>query len=253
MINRGLYKGWFTQENMLKWQCPTCNSSSLHVIQDKFIQQHNSATEINYNEDWFDAPEMIVYTFTALLSCTNPTCKEVVACSGTGSVETEHYHRYDGEYDRRYIDYFKPYFFYPSLQIFLIPEDTPKDVKEAIQSSFSIVFSNKLAAANQIRVALECLLTHLGVKRFTNSRGKRHRLKLHDRILHLSPKFQHIKDLCLAIKWLGNSGSHCGDEMTFDNVFDGYDMLSFLLDEVYANRKAHAEKLAKKINAKKGV
>ncbi len=57
----------------------------------------------------------------------------------------------------------------------------------------------------------------------------------------------------MAIKWLGNAGSHCGDKMTFDDVFDGYDMLSFILDELYDNKHEHVKKLAKKINKKKGV
>ena len=34
MIKRELYKGYFTQMDMSKWQCPTCNSGSLQAIQD---------------------------------------------------------------------------------------------------------------------------------------------------------------------------------------------------------------------------
>ncbi len=250
MINRELYKGYFTQEDMSKWHCPTCNSGSLQVIEDKFIQQHNSETEINYHEDWFQAPEMIIYTFTSLLSCTNPTCKEVVTCSGTGCVEREQY----SFEESRYVEYFKPIFFYPSLNIFKIPEKTPENVAKSIVNSFTIVFTNQLAAANQIRIALECLLTHLKVNRYRITRGrKQQRLVLHERIGLLQPKYQKIKDICLAIKWLGNAGSHCDDEMTFDDVFDGYDMLSFVLEELYDNKHEHVKKLAKKINDKKGV
>jgi len=249
MIDRKLYEGYFTKEEMSKWQCPTCNSSALKVVEEQFIQKHNSTTEINYHEDWFDAPEMIVYTFTALLSCTNPQCKEVVACSGTGGVEREQY-SYD---DYKYVEYFKPYFFYPSLNIFQIPEKTPDNVKNSIKSSFSLVFTNKSSAANQVRISIECLLTHLKVKQHHTNGGKRKRLALHRRIELLPIRYQKIKDICFAIKWLGNAGSHCDDEMTFDDVFNGYDMLSFILEELYDNKHTHVQKLAKKINAKKGV
>lgn len=250
MIDRELYNGWVSKEDMSKWQCPTCNHGYLQLIEDKFAKQYNSETVINYNEDWFEPPEMITYTFTSILLCSNPSCKEAVTSSGTGCVEQEQY-SYE---DSRYVEYFKPFFFYPSLNIFKIPNDTPEDVKKSIHSSFSLVFTNKSAAANQIRIALECLLTHLKVKRFIITRSrKRKRLTLHDRIDLLPSKYQHVKELCTAIKWLGNSGSHSSEELTFDNVFDGYDMISFLLDELYESKEKHAKQLAKKINAKKGV
>lgn len=214
--------------------------------------QHNAATEMYYHEDWFDVPNMIVYTFTALLSCTNPSCKEVVSCSGTGSVETEYVYTNNG-HDRNYVEYFKPFFFYPSLNFFHIPDKTPEDVKSSIIASFSLVYNNKSAAANQVRIALECLLTHLKIKQYAISGGRRKKLTLHSRIVLLTVKHQKIKDICLAIKWLGNAGSHCNDEISFDDVFDGYDMLSFVLEELYDNKHTHVKRLAKKINAKKGV
>jgi len=251
MIDRKLYQGYFTKEDMSKWQCPTCNSSALKVVEEQFIEKYDSVTEINYHENWFDVPKMIVYTFTALLSCTNPHCKEVVACSGTGYVEEE----YDyGRDERRYVEYYKPYFFYPPLNIFKIPEKTPDDVQESIVSSFSLVFTNPSSSANQIRITLECLLTHLGINRFEIKNRTRRRLSLNKRI-NLLPerKYKKIKEVCLAIKWLGNAGSHCEDKITFDDVFDGYDMLSFVLEELYDNKHAHVKKLANKINAKKGV
>ncbi len=254
MIDRKLYKGYFLREEMNSWMCPTCNKGTLQMENDKFIFEDNSTTkQYRYHED-FNVPYDIVYTYTALLTCTNPKCKESITSSGTGCVDvSEQILSSSGYYENKYEDYFKPLFFYPPLHLFLIPKDTPDTVKEAIISSFSLVFNNRPSAANQIRVALECLLTHLKIKRFVNRKGKRKRLVLHERIQLLPPKYQHVKKLCTAIKWLGNSGSHCGDEITFDNVFDGYDMLSFLFDEVYTSKETHANKLAKKINAKKGV
>ncbi len=242
MINRELYKGYFTQDDMSKWQCPACNSGSLQVIQDKFLQEHNSETEINYHEDWFHAPEMITYTFTALLFCTNPRCKEVVTCSGTGCVEREQ----DSHEDSRYIEYFKPFFFYPSLNIFQIPEKTPEKVKQSIRGSFSLLFKSSSAAANKIRSALECLLIKI-------DRKQANEMTLHRRIELLGEEHQKIKDFCLAVKWLGNAGSHCNDNMTIDDVFDGYDILSFILEELYDNKHEKLTAMAETINENRGV
>lgn len=253
MIDRKIYRKSFTQDNLPNWKCPTCNNSILSINENNIISKNDSFTEINQGEDGFE-PEMASFIFTVIFSCNNPKCKEVVSCCGSGYWEEEPYYDYETMEQRlEYVSYFTPQYFYPPLHFFEIPKKTPEDVSNAIIQSFSLFFTNKSSSANQIRVALECLLTHLKIKRFNIVKGKKRRLNLHERIDLLPSKYQHIKDLCLAIKWLGNSGSHCGEELTSDNIFDGYDLLSVLLEDLYNNRQEHAKKLAKKINTKKGV
>ncbi len=255
MIDRKLYKGYFLKEAMNSWMCPTCNKGTLQLEKDKFLFEDNSSTKQYSNHEDFNFPHDIVYTYTGLLTCTNPKCKEVVASSGTGGVDEVGQTLSPDGYttDTEYGDYFKPLHFYPPLHIFKIPEDTPDNVKKSIISSFSLVFTNNSSAANQVRIALECLLTHLKIKRFNITGGRQRRLNLHQRIDLLPTKYQKIKKVCLAIKWLGNAGSHCDDKMTFDDVFNGYEMLSFILEELYDNKHEHVNKLAKKINDKKGI
>lgn len=253
MIDRKIYRKSFTQDNLPNWKCPTCNNSILSINENNIINKNNSFTEINQNKDGFE-PEMASFIFTVIFSCNNPKCKEVVSCCGSGYWEEEPYDDYETMEQRlEYVSYFTPHYFYPPLHFFEIPEKTPEDVSNAIIQSFSLFFTNKSSSANQIRVALECLLTHLKIKRFNIVKGKQIKLNLHKRIDLLPSKYQHIKDLCFAIKWLGNSGSHCDEELTSNNVFDGYDMLSVLLEDLYNNRQEHAKKLANKINTKKGV
>lgn len=258
MINRKLYTSYFRRDNLPNWRCPNCDSSLLKIKDDKFVSDNNSATELNKSEDWFDPIEMAELTFTALLECQNDKCKEVITCSGSGFVDYEYYINEYGEQDRYYERYFVPKYFYPPLHFFRIPDETPEDVINAILESFSLFFTNKSSSANQIRVALECLLTHLGIKRFENrkdkktKKGYRYWLSLHERIQLLPEKYKSIKELCLAIKWLGNSGSHCGESLNSEDVFNAYDMISNLLDILYYNKNEHARKLAKKINRKKG-
>jgi hypothetical protein len=253
MIDRKLYKGYFLREGMNNWMCPTCNKGTLQIDKGKFIYEDNFLSKLNMNNEDFN-PYDIVYTYTALLTCTNAQCKEVVTSSGTGRVDVVGQALSpEGYTDTEYGDYFQPHYFYPPLHIFKIPINTPDNVKKSIKSSFSLVFTNRSAAANQVRIAIECLLTHLKVKQFTIIRGRRNRINLHRRIELLATKHQKIKEFCLAIKWLGNAGSHCDEEMEFDDIFNGYDMLSFILEELYDNKHTHVRKLAKKINDKKGV
>jgi hypothetical protein len=252
MIDRKPYIKSFTKGNIPDWICPTCNRGTLHAEPEEFIVKDNASTMNSYHEEWFEPAHMVEHHFAVMLTCTNPNCKEPVSVVGNGFIEEEYYQTSDG-YSSNYISYLWPRYFHPALHFFQIPEDTPEDVSKAILESFSLFFTNKSSSANQIRIALECLLTHLKVKRYINGNGKRKRLNLHQRIDLLPSKYQHIKELCFAIKWLGNSGSHCGEELSSDNVFDGYDVLSVLLEELYHNKQEHAKKLAKKINTKKGI
>ena len=253
MIDRKLFIKPFTEDHLPNWKCPNCNNSVLKIQDDKFLTQNTSNTELYKSEIWFEPEEHAKLVFTSILICSNDKCKEVVSCSGEVLVDRDYYTNNKGQEDWHYVKYFKPKFFYPTLHFFQIPENTPENVNKSIQESFSLFFINKSSAANQIRVALECLLTHLKIKRFNIRKGKRNRLNLHQRIDLLPSKYQSIKDLCFAIKWLGNSGSHCGEQLKSNNIFDGYDLLSALLDELYHNKQDHAKRLAKKINTKKGV
>ena len=248
MIDRKLYTGCFTRDNIPSWNCPTCNSGILTATQENFIDGYTASTSAVIKKIWFEPEEMAELIYTVFLQCSNPKCLENVVNIGSGFVEREY-----NEQDWNWVSYFKPKFFYPPLMIFQVPEDTPENVKKAILSSFSFIFINKSSAANQIRIAIECLLTHLKVKQYYVIKHKRKKLILHQRIELLSNKYQKIKDVCLAIKWLGNVGSHCDDKIAFNDVFDGYDMLSFVLEELYDNKHNHVKKLAQRINAKKGI
>ncbi len=249
MIDRSLYKKSFMQDNIPNWRCSICQNSNLQIEKDKFLYGENHNVKILSESEKLDLLETDTLKYTTFLKCQNKDCQEVTISSGSGFVKEEFYDTSKGAY-YLLVKYFTPKFFYPPLHIFKIPKDTPEDVSEAIISSFSFVFSNQSAAASQIRTALECLLSCLKVYS-VNKRDKRQ--SLHSRIESLPDKYQKIKDICLAIKWLGNAGSHCDDKMSFDDVFDGYDMLSFVLEDLYDNKHAHVEEIAKNINEKKGI
>lgn len=175
-----------------------------------------------------------------------------MASLGVGSV-TE-YVGYDdeGNLDPEYIQYFKPNYFAPHLKIFEIPKDTPEAVLKEVSKSFSLLFCDPSSSANQIRVALEHLLTHLKIKRFTTNNGRKIFLALHKRIELLPSKYAHIKDIFFAVKWLGNAGSHSNYEVSLDDVLDSYELMNELLVEIFSDNRTKIKSLAQKINKKKG-
>ena len=65
-------------------------------------------------------------------------------------------------------------------------------------------------------------------------------------------KYAHLKELLLAIKWLGNAGSHASTPLSLDDVFDAYEILEVVLNDLYENKVEFARKLAKDINKNRG-
>jgi hypothetical protein len=55
----------------------------------------------------------------------------------------------------------------------------------------------------------------------------------------------------LAIKWIGNSGSH-GASLQRSDLLDAYEIFEIALTEIYDIDKKRADKLTKAINKKKG-
>lgn len=68
----------------------------------------------------------------------------------------------------------------------------------------------------------------------------------------LPNRHKHLKELFLAIKWLGNAGSHSNKEITIDDVLDAYEIMETVLKELFEYKKDTVKKLAKKIIKKQG-
>jgi hypothetical protein len=54
----------------------------------------------------------------------------------------------------------------------------------------------------------------------------------------------------LAIKWIGNLGTHA-DRLTTDDVLDAFDILSYVLEQLYERQKQHVDRLVRRRTRKK--
>ncbi|MPR33649.1 DUF4145 domain-containing protein [Cytophagaceae bacterium SJW1-29] len=190
-------------------------------------------------------------TFSGVLNC--KSCHEFVAISGTGTIEDfEYYDQFTGEYDRERFEIFTPAFFYPPLPIFKIPEKCPPLIKDEIILSFALFWVDLSSCANKIRTAIEILLTQEKVKRSVIKNKKRRRLNLHDRIVEYQKKNSQIAEYLLAIKWIGNTGSHVGT-LSQTDILDAYELLDFSLRKLYDNNEQTLNKMIKEINKRKGT
>lgn len=250
-MDRKSFKLPFSKSGVSNYQCPTCEKGVLKIKQGTFNNKETKlSAEGHQHEAW--EPNWIEYIYSCLFECTNTACKETVASTGNGSVNEYYSYDEDGRADVDCDDYFRPQYFSPHLKMFSISKDAPEEVKDEINKSFSLIFADPASSANHIRVALEHLLTYLKIKRSNVNNGKRSFLMLHRRIELLPNKYEHIKDIFFALKWLGNAGSHSNHEVGFDDVLDSYELMEELLIEIFDNKRVKAKALAKKINKKKG-
>ena len=240
----------FTLKKPADWICPTCSKGLLRVATKTFNKGEGYLSRDHSYEAW--EPEWIQFIFSCNLICTNDRCQEVVACAGTGGVEERMYYDQEGETQVEYEEFFKPVFFHPHLLLVNIPEECPETVSTPLKESFRLFLCAPGAASNNVRIAIEELLTDLKVSRFTQANGERRFIPLHQRITLLPKKFVHLKDQLLAIKWLGNAGSHSNGKITFDDVMDSYDLVEHILHAVYAHKPKQLAALAKRVNRKKG-
>jgi hypothetical protein len=248
-MNRKLYKLPFRKDSNPKWECPTCQTGHLKIVDDTFHYSWSALSQKARNHPDWDH-DWIEYVYSCMLECSN--CKESVSSNGTGVVDADHDYDENGYPIQGWSDFYIPKYFQPHLKLFSIPKETPEGVVKNINESFSLLFANPASASNHVRVAIEELLTSLKVKRYEAKNGRRLFISLHRRIELLPAKHSELKELCLAIKWLGNAGSHGGNQITIDDVMDAYEILDHILNELFSPKSSVAKKIAKNINKKKG-
>lgn len=253
-MNRELFKGSFKLGKIPNWVCPTCTKGTLKIKKDSFTREESAYSLKNSlkNSEYGYLALELSYVYTCILVCSNEDCNEVVVNTGTGYVETEitGFNEH-GEIEKD-VEYFRPKYFQPSLKIIQIPQKCSQKLANSLNESFKLFFSSPSSASNNLRIALEELLTALKVKRFTVSNGKRKPIILHRRIENLPDKYSDFKEMILAIKWLGNAGSHSHDEITTDDILDAYELLEHVLNEIYQPTTKRLQAIARKVNKKKG-
>lgn len=241
----------FTRHDKLPWMCPSCNGGQLQIREGTL---HSGQTRDSLEDQKHEAsdPEWIQGRFACLLIC--PHCNGQIALSGEYHVQDDRHYDEFGEAGD-YENYYKPLFFSDAPHIISIPARTPEPVADQLYRSFQLYWTDVDACANSIRIAVEKLLTSQGIRRTSGSQasksGKRRAfLSLHSRIELFRAKNRSVADTLMAVKWIGNSGSHSAPTRPSD-LLDGYALMSFALDELYVKRDAQIGALSRKINRRR--
>jgi Domain of unknown function (DUF4145) len=233
----------FSDAPNFEYLCPQCGVGFLVPDQETF-----KATEPTYSRDAhgheaFD-PDWITYRFTVKCICTKPDCGEVAFVSGTGSVD-ERYTDDGGQVE--YYDHFSIKSFFPSPRLCHVPSDTPATVEELLGKSFSLYWVDTGAAASALRASLEALLDELKIPSHEkNNKGDTVRMSLHRRLEVWSATDNDHAELCLALKEVGNLGSH-GEAVNPKHYFGSLEIFSHVLKELFENNAKKMKELAKSI------
>lgn len=239
---------WKTRFHTLPhWTCPTCKKGHLQMIPETFHQQETGPSKTAHSlDDW--EPDWIARQFVGILKCSRAACGELVSVSGAGYVDIMAVE--DDEYGwvQEPVDSLTVRALIPAPIPIALPSKTPDAIRETIAVASELVWISAEAAGNQLRQTVELFLDDVGIAK-TDAKGKR--LTTHKRIEKFALQDKENGDVLLATKWLGNSGSHPGG-LTRDNVLDAFDMLEYVLENIYGTTKKELLAKVAAINAQKG-
>lgn len=217
------------KEKVPKFPC-VCGGNYF-LIHDGFEFWNSAETDACYNEEWFVVPDHIALYFLMKMKCVS--CGEVAVASGVGRVECYQ----DEWHTREYVELFSVKNFFPAPVLISLSAYFPGDVKGIIFDSFPLYWVDAASCANKIRLAMEVLLG--GKPFFIEKRGT-----LHERINKISDV--KWKDLLMAIKWLGNTGSH-ENEVEKADLLSAYELILHLDDELF-RKPSEADLIEKKVS-----
>lgn len=236
----------FINSNPINYNCPKCNTGILDIsgLNSKILPGQEEMEMYNY-------PYGIEYIFVGLLTCKNTTCKNVVSISGNVFKDIQGgYQLPNGEYVEEYYHIYHPKHFFPPLKLIEISKNVPKEVASQLNLSFSHFFNDLSSCSNRIRNSIELILDDLKApKKFKDSKGKLKVFKtLHHRIQNYQKKSRNkkITNFLLALKIIGNEGSHIGN-VAVDDVLDAYEFLEFILDFTYDKKMKNIHQKASEI------
>lgn len=174
------------------------------------------ASQAFQNLHWLQA------RFSGQLCCNNKACNEAVAVIGRAEIPNPIFQQ---KTQKNLPYYIIPEYFSPSLQIFRLKNEYPAAIRAELARSFAIIFSEPNSAGSRLRAAVERLMDEKNI-----ADGP-----LHARLVKFSESEAELGEFLQAIKWLGNEGAH-SDKVTKQDVLDGYEVFSHVLDELYVLR-----------------
>lgn len=233
--------------------CPECGDGTVTLDRElmsiKDPQSEELLIRINAR---LEGESELTGACSGKLICRNPQCGRTLLVSGDWAYDVN----VDNDGRQSWIDYIRVRYISPPLPLFTPPAKTPEKVAAAIHAASELLWISPSAAANQLRQAIEELLTVKGINRtYITKNHRKKRYTTHDRIgmfRTADPANKEVADTLEAVKWIGNSGSH-ETGLTIAEVLEGADLLEHALIELYDTTKSLRRARIKQINRSKHI
>lgn len=226
--------------------CPICQEGHLRFAEPSETE-NAQARHAHGHEGW--EPEWIFGTFIATAECENNKCQQKVHALGNYRVDTASAPR-SYNYDDQYSTYYSVTAVSPPLVLMRLPETAPKEVRAGVERASAVLFLDPGLAGTALRTAVERFLTTQRIPSQRNSGGFR---SLDERLRvwkEANPDQAEVANLLLAVKWIGNAGSHEVSDVSTKEVLDGVEILDEAFHRLFIGPNIEAR--ARVINAAKG-
>ncbi|MFH5834212.1 DUF4145 domain-containing protein [Halalkalibaculum sp. DA384] len=237
------WKDFFVKdEKTTSWKCPTCFNGFLESREGflKIIETEKSKeNEKNYPYLPF---EFMDQRFGGFLVCNNSKCGDKIGVTGITQVHREKVRDREGRPHEHYVNVLYPKFFQPEILFFKLPNNCPENISNQVKKSFSSYWHDIPTSGNQIRKSLELIMDEQGIKD----------MNLHDRIRKFGKKEPEISNQLMALKHIGNEGSH-SDDLDRENILKAFEVLHFSLTKLYSNKEQKIQQFITQINTNKGT
>lgn len=248
-MNRKIWESKeFEGKSFSKFTCPRCFIGNL-IPKEKI----RKITKYGEDSEQHGYPYGIEYLFSGFLECNNSDCADIVSVNGILNADIQHgYQMPEGEWIDVNLNHYIPKFFVPNLRMFDLNDNRiPRSIRVQIDSSFSLYFNDESSCANKIRTAIELILDDLKapVKRKTKSNKLVFIRTLHERIEHYKKTKPQLCTLLLALKIIGNEGSHTS-KIENEDLLNAYEILEEVIDHLYIKKRNRIMKIANNIITK---
>jgi hypothetical protein len=226
--------------------CPQCGTGYIGFAAPASDESHETAQL--HGHDYFD-PDWIKGTFVVRGQCENSDCRSAVYGTGDFHVDLSS----DQDFESRgpdYSEYFKLIHLHPAIRIMSVPKSAPDEVREGVLRGSRVLFADPGLAATALRATVERFLTTAGIPGRTTTGSF---IPADTRIQQWAaqdPTRETTAHLFLAVKWLGNAGTHEDADLTTTEVLQGASVLDEAFHRIYTGPDIDAH--ARNINAAKG-
>jgi Domain of unknown function (DUF4145) len=226
--------------------CCACQIGFLNIVPDSLKKMETGPSEDAKSHDAWEV-EWMDSRFTGFYRCTNPKCRHVVAVLGTVDYKSDYEYLPNGDWEQSVDLHYTPLAFAEPPPVIRVCEQCPTAVSAHLDRSFGLYWMDRRSCGTAIRTAIESLLDERGVPREIERKpSKLARIPLHDRIVGFQQVDPEPGKLLLAIKVIGNIGTH-QDDIIYDDLLTAYEILEHVIDLVYSGRAARVAGLADEV------